>query len=237
MKGEGLYVNSLVSLMKKFRYIKEPIPRNVYFGKEVGICNICHEKKAGMDAGVFSIRGNLGFVCTDCLSGGRLQKKTEKDQEPMFQDRFEALVNEANPYQLAVQLKKQNPNLSDKEAKRIADERTEEVMYRTPSFSSWQEHSWPNHCGDYCELQGEVGQEELNHLTPDSQGRKLLANMLFWEGDYPRDLESDFGGMTTDDFWKYLPDHAPRNNTDPTSYLILFKCLECAKLMGVIDFD
>src|SRR5580765_1558527 len=44
----------------------------------------------------------------------------------------------------------------------------DEVAYRTPGFSGWQQERWWTHCGDAAQFIGRAGQEELAALGPQA---------------------------------------------------------------------
>lgn len=50
----------------------------------------------------------------------------------------------------------------------IPPESLEELAYRTPCFSTWQDAMWMTHCGDAAAFLGEVGWDTLQSL-PDAQ--------------------------------------------------------------------
>jgi uncharacterized protein CbrC (UPF0167 family) len=44
----------------------------------------------------------------------------------------------------------------------------EEVAYRTPGFSGWQQEQWWTHCGDAAQFIGRAGRKELQALGPQA---------------------------------------------------------------------
>uniref|UniRef100_UPI0020C015A9 CbrC family protein n=1 Tax=Lysinibacillus sp. D4B1_S16 TaxID=2941231 RepID=UPI0020C015A9 len=46
---------------------------------------------------------------------------------------------------------------------------TEEVLYRTPGYVSWQGNKWVAHCSDYCAFIGYVGWSDMVELAIDDQ--------------------------------------------------------------------
>ena len=44
----------------------------------------------------------------------------------------------------------------------------EEVAYRTPGFTGWQQEQWWTHCGDAAEFLGRFGTQELETLGPEA---------------------------------------------------------------------
>ena len=46
---------------------------------------------------------------------------------------------------------------------------TEEVLFRTPGYVSWQGNNWVAHCSDYCAFIGYVGWRDLVELGIEDQ--------------------------------------------------------------------
>ena len=44
----------------------------------------------------------------------------------------------------------------------------EEVAYRTPGFSGWQQERWWTHCGDAGQFLGRAGRKELEAFGPEA---------------------------------------------------------------------
>lgn len=180
---------------------------------------------------------SINFICEKCLTEGKLK---EVGCQIMGIDRGRWPDSWREYKFIQRQLKVLYPELSDGEIKKIADEKTDEIEYRTPKISSWQEFTWPIHCADYCCFIGEMAKEELNNLSPDKNGRKFLDSVMFeddyfWEkGTYKEMSEED--EYELDDLWIRFPNHAPKGPTDPTSCFLLFQCLTCGKYLGMTDF-
>ena len=91
----------------------------------------------------------------------------------------------------------------------------EEVAYRTPGFSGWQQERWYTHCGDACEFLGPMGKQQLENLGP--QAVSAIRD------------ESGF----TDEDWTEFFESLDRDR-GPTAYL--FRCLHCGHFGGYTDF-
>lgn len=90
----------------------------------------------------------------------------------------------------------------------------DEVSFRTPSFSGWQQERWFTHCKDAAAFSGPAGKRELEQL-----GRGAMAAI---------ELESGFAGQVWLDYWNTLDrDHGP------TAYL--FRCRHCEIWGGYSD--
>lgn len=96
-------------------------------------------------------------ICETCLASGRL-------------DSLNVILNGSDSGTLLRQLAELHPEMSREKIERIARERTVELETRTPSPRTWQDFTWPIHCGDYCCYIKEIGQPELVALAPDGDG-------------------------------------------------------------------
>ena len=92
---------------------------------------------------------------------------------------------------------------------------SEEVSFRTPGFSGWQQERWWTHCGDAAEFLGVVGSAEARAL-----GLGFLAAIR------------KEAGISDDSYWNdYLA--ALHTKNGPTAYA--FRCRHCGKLGGYSD--
>ncbi len=93
----------------------------------------------------------------------------------------------------------------------------EEVAFRTPGFSGWQQERWWTHCGDAAQFLGRAGRDELQAFGPQA----LTA------------IRDDAGladGPAWERFLAALSKHG-----SPTAYL--FRCIRCGALGGYQDCD
>jgi uncharacterized protein CbrC (UPF0167 family) len=93
----------------------------------------------------------------------------------------------------------------------------EEVAYRTPGFSGWQQERWWTHCGDAAAFVGRAGKQELLALGSDAVAAIRRSTGL------PEGME-----------WNRFFDALDRDSS-PTAYM--FKCLKCGALGGYQDCD
>jgi uncharacterized protein CbrC (UPF0167 family) len=92
----------------------------------------------------------------------------------------------------------------------------EEVAYRTPGFSGWQQECWFTHCSDAGAFLGAMGAEQLSAAGPGAV-------------DAIRD-STGLEGATWDEFFAALD-----RNGSPRAYL--FRCLHCPQFGGYADAD
>ena len=99
----------------------------------------------------------------------------------------------------------------------VPDAVVEEVAFRTPGFSGWQQEQWWTHCGDAAQFIGRAGQKELKALGPQAiaaiQDSTGLPDGPEWDGF--------FAALTKDG--------------SPTAYV--FRCTKCGTLGGYQDCD
>ncbi len=93
----------------------------------------------------------------------------------------------------------------------------EEIAFRTPGFSAWQQEQWWSHCGDAAQFLGRAGRAEL-----EGAGPQAIAAIQESTG-----LED---GEQWDEFFAALD-----KDGSPTAYL--FKCSKCGQLGGYQDCD
>ncbi|WP_455033639.1 CbrC family protein [Kingella oralis] len=86
-----------------------------------------------------------------------------------------------------------------------------ELCLRTPSYSSWQEAQWADHCGDYCAFVGYAGWEDL-----EQQG---IAEGIEWLGSPPE------------------PEERPYIRSSGSMVGCLFRCLHCGQHILHVDLD
>lgn len=92
----------------------------------------------------------------------------------------------------------------------------EEVSYRTPGFTGWQQEKWWTHCGDAGEFLGRKGYTQLEILGCDAV-EAIRKN-------------SGLDGIEWERFYRAL-----NKDGSPTAYL--FRCRQCGTLGGYQDCD
>lgn len=93
----------------------------------------------------------------------------------------------------------------------------EEVAYRTPGFTGWQQEQWWSHCGDAAQFLGRMGNEELTAL-----GVPAITAI------------QESAGLVDGLEWERLFASLDREGS-PTAYL--FRCRACGRLGGYQDSD
>jgi uncharacterized protein CbrC (UPF0167 family) len=98
--------------------------------------------------------------------------------------------------------------------KKLPQSIIEEVAYRTPGFSGWQQERWLACCGDAAAFVGHAGCAELQIQFADA-----VESIR---------LDSEMGS----DHWQHLFS-ALNKDGSPTAYI--FRCLHCSKHLGYSD--
>jgi len=106
--------------------------------------------------------------------------------------------------------------------------RTDELEHRTPRLITWQDLSWPTHCGDYCRFVKEVGKPDLNELSPDGNGLLFLG----------RYLRGDIDSADVGEIWERIRLDSPKDVSVAYSIgVYLFQCLECGEYAILVDLE
>jgi uncharacterized protein len=98
----------------------------------------------------------------------------------------------------------------------VPEDVVEEVAYRTPGFTGWQQERWFTCCDDAAVFLGAVGAKELSAF-----GREAAEA-----------IREELGWTDGSEWQKYLL--SLDRTGQPTAYL--FRCLHCQKFGGYSDF-
>lgn len=199
---------------KVFRYFCHPHQFSTY-SEEPRTCTTCGEIRPGYK-GPFYGAARVEFVCEECLVAGRLAE-------------MDVSTNIGDSKALGDQLRGIYPGLDETEVEAHICRRTDELEHRTPRPITWQDLSWPTHCGDYCCFVKEVGKADLNELSPDGTGRVFLEEHL----------RGDIGDLTdVREIWERIrPDSPKDNSVAHTIGVYLFQCLECGEYTILWDLE
>jgi uncharacterized protein CbrC (UPF0167 family) len=99
----------------------------------------------------------------------------------------------------------------------VAQDIIDEIVFRTPGFSGWQQEQWFTHCSDAAAFLGSVGSTELAAYGTDA-------------------IESIRGdtGIADEDQWLKFFETLDKDGS-PRAYL--FRCLHCGTYGGYQDCD
>jgi uncharacterized protein CbrC (UPF0167 family) len=196
-----------------FRYFCHPHQFSTY-SEEPRTCETCGETQPGYK-GPFYGAARVEFVCEECLVAGRLAE-------------IDVSTSIGDPEALGDQLREIYPGLDETEVEARTCRQTDELEHRTPRLITWQDLSWPTHCGDYCRFIKEVGRPDLNELSPDGNGRLFLG----------KHLRGDIDPADVGEIWERIRPNSPKDSS--VAYAIgvyLFQCLECGECTILWDLE
>jgi uncharacterized protein CbrC (UPF0167 family) len=191
-----------------FKYFLHPHEFSTYTSTPQ-LCDLCREKRAGY-VGPFYGTEQIEFVCENCLTSGKLSE-------------FGSFTNIGETSDLKKQLKEIHLEYSETQIEKLAVEIDDELLHKTPHVVTWQDFSWPVHCGDYCCFIKEAGKPDLISITPEDKVHLLFNTVnderfkLFWE--------------------EIRPDSPKNNSTTYSVGVYLFQCLHCKKYIALNDCD
>ncbi len=179
--------------LPQFKYHPDPVTTGSIEAR-IARCICCDEIRHYMYVGPVYAEAHIGdVICPWCISSGLAHEKLDAE----FVD-IEGVGD------------------SDPTSRESAPQPVrEEVAYRTPGFSGWQQERWLVHCGDACMFLGPAGKSEVYALN----SQELLDSLR-------TDME-----MNEEEFRPYLD--ALDKNGMPTAYI--FRCLHCGKYLGYSD--
>jgi len=174
--------------LPRFKYHPDPVSTGSILTSD-GTCEVCRQGRGFVYAGPVYCEGEPETICPWCIANGSAHTKFEAQ----FVDR---------------------DSIGGGQWESIATTIVDEVAFRTPGFSGWQQERWFTHCCDAAEFLGPMGKEHLQQAGPEAvEAIRLEAgcDAEEWE-DYFAALNARHG---------------------PTAYL--FRCRHCGKLGGYSD--
>ena len=174
-----------------FRYHPDPLSTGSIVESE-SACICCGESRGYIYAGpVFAVEDYDQCICPYCIANGTAHDTLEAT----FTD--EEGIGGGGEWDA------------------VPEEVIEEIAFRTPGFSGWQQEQWWTHCGDAAQFIGRAGQKELQAL-----GAQAIAAIQDSTGlDDGPEWEAFFAALDKDG--------------SPTAYL--FRCRQCGQLGGYQD--
>lgn len=199
--------NLLIYLFKKEVETKETLPIFKYFPDPVAAgsiiesdneCVCCGRKRGYIYTESPSCIEELEkCICPWCIADGSAHKKYDAE--------FSDSTNIGH--------------LASNEWSIITNEIIEEVAFRTPGFSGWQQEKWWSHCDDACEFIEVGGYKEIQKYGKDLE--EWFKNQLRSAGCKEKDMENYIKNLSKDG--------------SPTAYI--FRCRHCGKYGGYYDCD
>ncbi len=176
-----------------FKYHPNPIATGSIKPSDT-VCECCGQQRGFIYVGpVFSVEELSECICPWCIADGSAHEKFDAE----FTDAAGVGGYSIPPV--------------------VPNAVIEEVAFRTPGFSGWQQEHWLACCGDAAAFVGRAGRRELEHQWPDAilpiQKECGMVDGADWQG-YLRALDKD---------------------GSPTAYV--FRCLHCGRHLGYSDCD
>ncbi len=177
----------------RFRYHPDPIATGS-IEKSHATCESCEQPRGFAYVGpIFAIEEHE-CVCPWCIADGTAHALLECE----FTDRESIGVG------------------GDQRWSPIPDHVADEIAFRTPGFSGWQQERWFTHCGDGAVFLGAMGRVELMNHGPGAI--EAIREEVSLDGN---DWARYFASLDKD--------------ASPTAYL--FRCLVCGAFGGYSDCD
>jgi uncharacterized protein CbrC (UPF0167 family) len=175
-----------------FKYHPDPVATGS-IERSNATCQCCGQKRGYIYVGpVFSVEELSDSICPWCIADGSAHAKFDAE----FTDA--AGIGDYGSWDTVPQA--------------VIDE----VAFRTPGFSGWQQERWWTHCGDAAAFLGRAGYAEVSKYGSE------LINVL------RRELNMD--GDSWNEYFMQLD-----KDGSPSAYV--FQCLHCGALGGYSDCD
>ncbi|RAS74433.1 CbrC family protein [Priestia endophytica] len=156
-----------------------------FIEKEETLCPVCEKEREYTYTGHFYSVEDVEGICPWCIADGSAAKKYDGE----FQD---------------------EGCCEDVEEERLV----EELIYRTPGYTGWQQERWLAHCGDFCAFIGYGRWPEIEPL------REELQKDL-------QDIMSNYRLDNIEELKKLLSKRSAEG--------YLFQCLKCGKHRFCMD--
>jgi uncharacterized protein len=164
--------------LPKFKYNPNPFQLNV-IKEEKTLCPVCKKYRDFSYVGPFYSIEEVEGICPWCIHDGSAAK--------MFDGEFQDVES-----------------CDDVEKEEYIDE----LIYRTPGYSGWQQEYWLSHCEDFCAIKNYVGWDEIKNLVDELSDdiQRICNNFQITEEIFKNSLV---------------------NGGDHQGYL--FQCIKCGK--------
>ena len=173
----------LKAALPQFKYCPDPLASGIFRTQEKAVsCDCCRRDTHVFYTHPFYSCDDINALCPECIASGRAAEELEGEFV-----------------------------IRDDVSQEIGKAQQDELCLRTPSYSSWQEAQWADHCGDYCAFVGYAGWEDLQ--------RQGIAEGIEWLGSPPE------------------PEERQYISTNGSMVGCLFRCLHCHQHILHVDLD
>lgn len=180
--------------LPQFKYHPDPLKTGSVVESEE-ICECCNKPRGYVYSGSMYTRNRPNSICPWCISNG--------DAHRMFQIEFASLMPAVIDPKKPVEIQ-------------CSSEAFDELLHKTPGFSSYQEIEWPNHCEDFCEYHGIAKVADLRRISAEEKNR-------IFETSWIDDSE--------------LNDCLESKDTEELHHFIKFVCRSCGEVLLQVDLD
>jgi hypothetical protein len=174
--------------LPRFKYHPDPLKTGSIVASDKE-CEVCGKARGFIYEGPIYCESEPEAVCPWCIADGSAHTRLQAEfvaRDAVGGDNWESVRAQ------------------------IADE----IAFRTPGFSGWQQERWFTHCSDGAEFLGPMGKQELKQAGAEA------VQVIRTECGYNADeWEEYFDALNAKD--------------GPTAYL--FKCRHCGRLGGYSD--
>jgi uncharacterized protein CbrC (UPF0167 family) len=162
-----------------FRFHPDPVATGSV-AKQPTRCPACDQDRDHVYVGPFLSVGEVDGICPWCIADGSAAARFDGS----FQD-----------------------DAACEPVRKSAS--VDELIHRTPGYSSWQQEEWLSHCGEFCAYLGRTGARRVRELSDELRDDVIALNLAEFLDDLPAE-----------------PAVAP-NQAD--AELHLFRCLRCGR--------
>src|SRR5579884_343797 len=166
-----------------FKYHPDPLNTGSVVASAEG-CEVCGQSRGFIYKGPIYCESEPEAICPWCIADGSAHSKLQAE----FVDK---------------------DCIGGGDWDSIRPEIADEIAFRTPGFSGWQQERWFTHCSDGAEFLGPMGKQEVLKFGSDA------VQAIRAEAGYDPDE------------WKYYFDSMDAERGPATAYL--FKCRHCGK--------
>ena len=170
--------------LPKFKYHPDPV-KTGSIKKSDAVCESCNKQTGYVYTGSTYSKSNVENLCPWCIANGNAHNK--------FNVEFISFLIAVDAID------------EDDEDCTASKEAYDEVSYRTPGFSTFQEEEWQCHCDDLCEFHGLATVRDFRKIS-DKETKRLLRVTYLDEKEL-EELKKGDEDTENDTFFKFICRH------------------------------